>query len=673
MSKKQLSLCTKLRKVKKTLKILGFAILAFLGIQVAAVAYLCYELSDDRLHVVVQDLLTSVLETEVKVEHVSLKPLSNAVAIYGFNVKDRQQQDMLHVDTLTAEINLWRLINNEVIVKEMNLAGATAVLYKENKDADANYQFAVDALHFQGEKKKKDKKTDLILDLRKISVSRTSAKWDVLSEEPLNTPDHKQLDANHLWVHNLTLELSLQGGGRPGLFMGKLNNLTVDEHNSNSTIALRDIHFDGKKKHLRMDNIQMAYQDKRLEIQNLKADYSGDIHPDSVYLDIKAINFENGIGVPERPFNPRRGAFDAKHLKLSISLQAAATHISPDSLSVNIHSIKGHDDRSGLALDDLHFTLYKNRTHAWVKDFVLLSGKSSVRTNDIMVTLPKYGKEKHAWSFETGTVNMETVLQELSHAFTISLQNFTTPLYATTRLHGNPEVIEMHNIDAHTADRGIQVRAEGKMVLPKKKGEKVDLYFDVKSMNARNKAKQQILAHFIKKKNTLDFMREIGGVNFRGQLHIPYRKVYIKGNVGTQFGSINADVLLNSETAFMTGKIAANEFDLGKYLDNKNIGAVSVKADVKMDIASKRKAKILHRTRGKIPMGHLKGTALTASYLGLKLKNIDFDIVSDAKTAKGSLGTRGKGLDVSCDFSFDDADIKHSLKVKPHVKVKVFN
>lgn len=660
--------------MKKALKILGIALLVFLGVQGGVVAYLWYELSGDRLPVVAKDLLTSVLETDVEIERASFKPFSNSFAIYGFNIKDRQQKDMLHVDTLTAEVNFWRLLRNEVIVSELNLAGATAELYQTDRKAATNYQFVVDALQFRGEKKEKKKhQSNLILDLRKVTVSRTSAKWDVLSEEPLNTPDHKQLDANHLWVHDLALEVSLQGGGRPGLFVGKLDYLTVDEHNSNTTIALKDIHFDGKKKHLRMDDVQLAYQDKRLEIQHLKADYSGESHPDSVFLDVQSILFENGIGVPERPFNPRRGAFDAKHLKLNLSLQAAAAHLSADSLAVQVHHLKGTDERSGLTLDDLHLTLYKNRTHAWVKDFMLLSGKSSVRTDEAVVTLPKYGKKKEPWSFVTGTVSIEALLQELSHAFTPALQKFTTPLYATTRLHGTPEAILMKDIIANTADRKITLHANGKMILPKKKGEKADLYFDVSRLYAHNRMKQQILGHFIKQKKTLDFLGDLGDASFKGHLHIPYRKVYIKGEVGTHFGKLDADVLLNSETAFMTGKVAAKAFQLGEFLDNKNIGAVSVEADVKMDIASKRKSKELHRARGKIPMGHLKGKALTASYLGFTLKNIDFDIVSDAKTAKGTLGTKGKGLDVSCDFSFDDADIKHSLKVKPHVKVKVFN
>lgn len=657
--------------MKKTLKKIGIGLLVLLGLQVGVVSYLCYEMSDAKLHVVVKDLLTSLLETDVQVDKVSFKPFGNSIEIYGFDVKDKQNHPLLKVDTLKANVHFLGLLQRKVIVNSLHLSGATAELYKEHPDSAANYQFVIDALPFKGKKKKEkeQKHEKLLLDLDKITVTRTSAKWDVHSELPLNTKDHKELDVNHLYVHNLNMGVSLQSGGTPSTFVGVLDYLHVDEQHSNTSISISDLKFDAIHKHAIVGNLQLAYQDKVLKIQDLNADYSLKEHKDSIYLNISKIYFENGIGVPNRPYNPRRGLFDAKHLKLNLSLQAAAAYMSVDSIAVHVHHLSGKEEKSELSLDDLSFTLFKNRKHALVKDFRLQSRRNKITTDQIDIHLPVYGETPEPWWFQTQTVHMNALLQDISKAFTPALEHFTTPLHATVKLQGNKEQVLVENLQVHTPDKLLNLNAHGSMILPKHKGERVELRFHVDKLAAKNKIKQQILAHFIKQEKTLDFLSDLSDMTFQGDLRIPFRKVYIKGEVGTHFGKLDADVLLNSETAFMTGKVEAKEFQLGIFLDNNNVGPVSVQADVKMDISSKRKAKLLHRPKGKIPMGTLKGKALTASYMGVKLHNVDFNIDSNGKTASGSLGTHGKLVDFSCDFHFDDSNIKESLVAKPHLKV----
>lgn len=659
------------RHMKKTLKYIGICLLTLLGLQVGIVLYLCYEMSDARLHVVVTELLSSILETDFHVNKVSFKPFGNSIEIYGFELKDQKHQNLLKVDTLKAKIHFFGLLHQEVIVNSLHLAGATAELYKAHPDSAANYQFVLDALPFSGQKEhqKKTQHSALLLDLNKITVSRTSAKWDILSEDSLNTKNHKELDVNHLWVNDLNLGVSLQSGGYPGSFVGVLDYLQVDEQNSNTTISISDFKFNAKQEYVYVGNIGMVYQDKHLQVHDLKADYSKTQHTDSIYLNINSICFENGIGVPTRPFNPKRGAFDAKHVKLNLSLQAAAAYMSADSIAIQVHHLTGKDETSGLPLDDLSFTLYKNRKHALVSDFYLKSKRNSISTKRIDIQLPTSGDTPKPWSFQTQTVHMHAVLQDISQAFTPALQNFTTPLDATTQFYGEQGHVSVKNLQIHSHGQLLHLQANGNILLPKHKGEKVELLFHINKLNAKNKIKQQILSHFIKSDKTLDFLNDLNDMTFQGNLRIPYHKVFINGEVGTHFGPINADVLLNAEDAFLTGKIEAQEFQLGTFLNNNNLGPISVQADVKMDISSKAKAKILNRTKGKIPMGTLTGKALTASYLGFKLHNVSFNIKSDGKAAAGSLETHGKLLDLSCDFSFDDSNIKESLVAKPHLKL----
>lgn len=660
-------------RYKLILKILAAIFGTLLLLLAGAVAFVYYELNDEQLSRNTRNYLSEVLGTEVELKAAKLHPLQNIIAIYGFNVKDRAKVDMLHVDTLEAQLDFWQLFRNRVVVYGVNLAGANAVIYKTRKDTAANYQFVIDALRFSGEKDNKEeakeekKHKEIYVDLRKVSISRTSATWDVRTAVPLNTPYHKQIDPNHLWIHNLTLAMSLRGGGAPGSFVGELKKLSVDEQHSSTAVTLEDIDFDGIKETLTMNHADFVYQDKHLQLRDL----SLDDQQDKYHLAIKEIAFENGIGVAKKQRGPKKGAFDAKHLNLLMTLDATATCLSADSIAMKINKLSGKDQNSGLALDNATMTLTRNRKQSVLHDVNVKSGRNTVKI--ARVDFINHYDSKASWVFTTSTVSCHAMLQDIAHAFAPALQNFTTPILCTTTLTGNRDGMQFNNIRAYTSDRRLTIAAQGSMRFHVPTGRKGDvkgkpvLKFTISSMQARDGIKEQILSHFKMKQKALDFFRNLGDITFSGTVDIPYRRQIIRGLLTTRYGNFDANVTLNSDTHYLSGKIATQNFNLGDFIANKNIGNVALTADVTMDM--KRKKDDQH---SKIPAGTIKGRAIEASYMGIAIHNVDFNIVSDAKEAKGTLSATGKVMDISCDFSFNEMDIKHSLKVKPHVKMHNF-
>lgn len=662
----------------KAIKIILIAIVALILLLSAVVAFVCYEMSDDKLADNTQQFLQKVFDTEVRIKSAKLRPFNQAMAIYGFNIKDRKGVDMLHVDTLQVKLDFWQLWNKKICIHGFNLSGATLIAYKEHKDTVANYQFAIDAVSFAGDNTQKNdpakKKSDheIFLDLRNIKISRTSAKWDVISADTLNIQGHEHLDFNHLWVCNLNTSISLRGGGAPGNFVGKMDYLRVSERNSNTTISIENDVFDGLNRKLSFGKIDLVYQDKHLCISDVKGNITSQNDVDVNHLIIRDIFFENGIGIKKTVYPATHGHFDGKHVRLNVSLDASATYLSPDSVAMRINRISGIEHNSGLHLDSVSMALNSNMDMAQMHDFILHSGKNKVAIDTISVILPRYGAKMRPFSFTASKISANAMLQEIAYAFAPALEKFSTPLRLTTTAKGNDKKIFFENIHVWTPDNRLQLYANGHFNLPQQHGQQLTMEYNVSKLTAVRGIKDQIIAHFMKKKSSMDFIRNFGDITFRGNVKLPYRRQDIMGYLTTRWGNFNVDVNLNSNTYYLTGKLLTDCFHLGSYIGNKNIGDVALTADVKMDIAGTEIAQIIHRKQGKIPAGTIKGRAIKASYKGLKIKNVDFNIISDAETAHGTLSATGKVMDVSCDFSFDDADIKHSLKVKPHVQVHNF-
>lgn len=665
--------------MKKLFKIIGIFLLVIVVALAGAIGYAYWMLDEDNLAPNTEKFLAEALGTKVKLESAKLNVVNQTIAIYGFEINDRKDTVCLHVDTLEASLGLMPLLHHEVVVKNFKLAGAHAVFYKERKDTAANYQFIVDAFKFKSGKKngeEKHSKATVMLDLRNISISRTSCRWDIRDREPRNTPDHRQLDLNHLWVDNVSLRLKLNGGGSPGNFVGTLETLSAMERNSQTAVSLRELSFDGRNGNSKIAELRCAYQDKTLRIADVtltQESVTKDIHKSITgsHLNIGNISFKTDNGLPPKNAgNPNKGDFDPGHLDVDCSLAATCSYFSPDSISMSIDSIKGEDHTSGLRADRMSMSVTYNHKNCEVHDLKVAFLHTKVNIPYIHVDLQQYGKNKKDWKLSAPNVSVDVLLKDIARPFAKALSNFTTPLHVSTSMTATAKRLDFSDIRVRNNNSQLTIAADGYIMLGRKKeGTKTYLEFDVHRMQASSHLKDVIISHFVTKPKLKHLLAQAGNITYSGKVIIPYRKQVFKGRLGTSIGALKADVTLNSETRYASGKVSSDSIDLKRFTGNKNLGKLAFNAEFSFDICGKAMARKLHRKWGKLPAGYLRGEAYEASYKFVKLRDIKFNIVSDATTARGTLATKSNVMDVSADFSFESCDFKHSLKVKPHIKM----
>ena len=116
----------------------------------------------------------------------------------------------------------------------------------------------------------------------------------------------------------------------------------------------------------------------------------------------------------------------------------------------------------------------------------------------------------------------------------------------------------------------------------------------------------------------------------------------------------------------MTGTLSSDSLDLKAITGRPHLGPVAFTAGFNM-LTKKRKPG-QKRVKGQLPVGNISGTVLRASYGIMKFADIDFSINTTKDSAMGHIEADRKLLDLSVDFSFKGADVKHTLKIKPHVR-----
>lgn len=129
----------------RTLKILITIVLMVVILAIALGFLLNSSLFQNKLMNYSTQALSEKLQTEVKIDSVSVGIFNQRILLRGVKVKDLQQRDMLRLDLLSVSLEWLPLLQKEVHISSATIRGLHARLFRPSPDSVANYQFLIDA------------------------------------------------------------------------------------------------------------------------------------------------------------------------------------------------------------------------------------------------------------------------------------------------------------------------------------------------------------------------------------------------------------------------------------------------------------------------------------------------------------------------------------------------
>ena len=562
-----------------------------------------YALSTDKvqqwLYAQGVEILQETLGTRVKVDKIAISFSKGGIALYGLEVDDHQNVTMLRVDTLEAMVDLTQIFERKVEIERIYLHGAKGVFYKERPDTAANYQFALDVIKELSHKEKKEEKeeekknnTPLALDLKLLSLQRTSFKWDVksLPHKLYKFDNKKQLDTNHLSVVLDNVRIS-----------GHLGD-DLPEHITIEKLKAREEHSSTA---VAFDALELAMGSEtslKSEIENLSGTFQGwSFTIDNA--DFSSIPFKE---------EGKKVKFDFSQ---PIEAMVKEINVRTGSTTVNISKLP------------LKITFRQAPSQK-------IPGK--------MVMKPRL-------AFSPSSLSARVICRDFARYRVPPLRNFTTPLLVTADFNGELDNLNIRNI--HVTDESkkrLDLRAEGVMkdITVKKK---FKFHFRNIHMKAHGGIKEQLVGHFAK---TADLkmqeqMRKLGNIDYNGYMNIYKTDQDFHGTLHTKFGVLRFDFnihgtpggMVDGRTRYirtMQGTMSTQNFKFGEVMEVKEIGTASFQAKYKFDITGKKTQKALRLNRGKLPIGNLSAVISEAKVGVLNIHKATVDLDSDGKTATGT-------------------------------------
>ena len=365
---------------------------------------------------------------------------------------------------------------------------------------------------------------------------------------------------------------------------------------------------------------------------------------------------------------PKRGFFDAGHLDVTASMEMMVNHYGKDTVHVSLTKCMARDSITGFDVKDLHFDVGINKTTAYVSNLELqhLNTKLSFDSATIQLPSKKHGRKLE---YATTMISGSTLLKDIARPFAPALSRFSIPLHFKVLMSGTDSTMHFRKAHVNTADQKLKVDANGDLTHLQEK-EKLFIRFNVSKMSTDATTAQKIINQFVVKKFMMRQLNNLGAIGYKGSFDVLYKMEKFRGVLSTSKGSLGFNLTLNEKTKYLTGSVRTKGFRLGQVVEMKDIGDVGFGADFCFDYSKPRTARVRRLRGGKLPIGWVNVKGASASYKKIRMSDINATIKSDGVVAQGHIEQRKKLTDLLCDFTFNNTDSIHKMKIKPAMRLK---
>lgn len=356
---------------------------------------------------------------------------------------------------------------------------------------------------------------------------------------------------------------------------------------------------------------------------------------------------------------PYRGAFDANHVDVMLSMKAKVKQQSDGIYDISINDLNANDISSGFHVRHLEAKARVSKEKIDVNGIIIRLAHSEVGMQPFTIDLKKKRIDKPF------TLTAEVLLQDIAQPFAPVLSNFTTPLLLTTKVSGQLMSLNVDDIYIHTPDNRLTLKARGVLDSLFAKKEALNLQFRDIDMKATDNMKEQIVMHFAKKMRLkmLRQMKAVGDIRFQGSLGVLYKKEVFEGKLTTRYGYVTTQFTIDGFRRYMTGYINTPSLDMGKVMNIPQLGPVKCRVDFDLNISKKTPRPATALPNGRLPMGTIKALVYDAQYSNILVPEVELDLKSDGSTATGHLWIPGQMKNMSARVSYVQTDTQQRVWV----------
>ncbi len=610
-------------------KVAGIVIASIIFILVTISLVINYTSIQDKIISEAKKSLPEELKPVVNIDKFRVNLLNLSATVYGIDVLDQKKRNMLHAESVEAQIKFWQLVRGRIVLKAGEIEGVKLLLLKPSKNTPANYQFVIDAFKNDAKKHKKKK-------VENVSEKRFGV--DV---------EHAELQNVNIRYNNYKIKLA-----RAKYIKNRIGNYVAILEDGNAI-------WEGKTKKGKVTN-QVGFDDITGTFKQ-----SGE-----KVIHLKKLTYKTDNHKPRKNRDkPKRGFFDIGHLDFVSDLELVINHINKDSVNFTVKKGEIKDSITGFNFTAVNMEIAANKKRIQLKDVYLKQTNTYIKVPLGEILLPD--KEKGTGlRYYARTVSGKAILQDIARPFAPVLKKFTMPLRFKLRFSGTDQAMEFRQIRVGTDDKKLSIAGTGLLRNLKQK-EDLMLHFEISDMVVKPGIKDKIINQFSGKKFMMRQLFTLGTLRYHGDFDILWKKEIFRGLLNTEVGNLKFQFAIDNKEKYLSGNVNTNDVKLGELFEIKGLGPIDCTADFKIDISKARTAILRKKVGGKLPIGEIKAQINDCSFKDSHFRNVFAYIKSDGALANGDVELRGNHAALVVNFTFTNTDqMSKKLKIKPGIKFR---
>ena len=275
-----------------TLRVFGWLIAILLGLIVILLVAIQTDYVQNIARTEIVSYLNKKLKTKVEVQGLHID-FPKTIVLEGVYLEDQLKDTLLYGDLIKVDIEMYGLINNELIINELQLEGITAKIKRLEPDTLFNFQFIIDAFVSTKPKLEKDSTSAMKMSLEHIFIKDTKLIYqDIVTGNDVDIYlsngeiEMTTFDPTHLIfdIPNIAID---------GL-KGKISQTAAIEMivKNDASESTRDKFLKLFNKKTSLKNIDISYNNEVSALDTRFVMRSADIYPDEIDLEKTLISIK---------------------------------------------------------------------------------------------------------------------------------------------------------------------------------------------------------------------------------------------------------------------------------------------------------------------------------------------------------------------------------------------
>jgi hypothetical protein len=497
----------------------------------------------------VSGFLSKELKTTVQVKHVEFG-FFNKLLVEGVLIKDRKKDTLLSAGMLKVNITDWFFFKDKPTLSYIGLSDA--LINMNRSDSVWNYQFLID--YFSAPKKSSGKKNSMqidlkILDLKNIVFNRADAWKGQDMKGSLKslylTADKFDVTKKQIDIKQIDIDAPVFGiydylGKKPASLLAAITKTTVT------------------------DPGQLQW------------------NADGWQLSVNKVILKDGSFINERETDrgPYTDRFDGQHLRFSsINGELANVLFAKDTITADVKL--STLEKSGFKVNQLTAAMKITPVMMEFNKLDIVTDKSRIgnyyamRYDDFNADMSDF---MHGVKLEAHFENSKIHSDDIGY-FAPDVKAWKRLIYMNGNAKGTIDNLTAKNFTLKTDNSIISgdISLKG---LP----DINSTFIDFKSTGSQTSYKDIVAVIPSLKGAGLSQLSSLGNIRFKGNFTGFVNDFVAYGNINTNLGNINADInmkLPKDKTPMYSGKISSPGFQLGRLINNSQLGNVALNGNVK--------------------------------------------------------------------------------------------